>query len=127
MYSCNISVLLLFSITFCGSIFNVNSACEEDWYEIPSHGCFQFSPASSMNWLDGNEYCQNNGGYLAEILDIEMEDTLRSLWEIVSEGLCSTVWIGGNDISSEANWWWIHSRTNVESYFWDSVWDQPNG
>merc|ERR1712212_1379971 len=79
--TCFLSICAVLSISFG----TANAICEENWYEIPSYGCFHFNMNATMDWVDANAYCQENNGYLAEIENIEMEAMALSLLSLLSE------------------------------------------
>merc|ERR1712224_705440 len=123
--TCFLSICAVLSI----SLGTSNAICEENWYEIPSYGCFHFNLNATMDWVNANAYCQENNGYLAEIENIEMEAMALSLLSHLSEDVPNvypSVWIGGSDIAKEGVWRWEYSDTEIQTFFWQSE-DEPNG
>jgi len=120
--NCFLSICAVLSISFSTSY----AVCEENWYEIPSYGCFNFNLNTTMDWVDANAYCQENNGHLAEIENIEMEAMTISLLALLTGEECPGVWIGGNDIAQEGVWRWEYSDTEIQTFFWkDDI--EPNG
>merc|ERR1712126_403487 len=110
---------LLVALVFVSELVTAKESCQGDWYDVPTYGCFLFVTNEAMSWIDAQTYCENHGGYLAEIYDSELQEGLSLFSRIIASGQWYG-WIGGNDIGSEGDWFWIHSRNSVEVSFWDS-------
>merc|ERR1712062_352166 len=94
-------------------------ACDEGWYEIPSYGCFFFHTEPTMTWMEGQTFCEDNGGYLVEIVDAKLQEALTVFMDILYDGGYGS-WTGGNDLGTERQWRWIHSENNISETFWHS-------
>lgn len=120
MISCVISFLaIVISSSYANAADETNTcACDEGWYEVPEHGCFLFN-VNVMDWMTAQTFCKDNGGYLAEPIDVELQEALLLDFAIIY-GRSGGIWIGGNDLGTEGEWRWIHSGTNITETFWHS-------
>ena len=87
-------------------------SCDEGWYEIPHRGCF-FVSESEMNWVNGQAYCEDQGGYIAEVVDAELQNVLTQFIRMIDGSSTIGAWIGANDLGTEGNWKWLHSGTGL--------------
>ena len=73
-------------------------SCPEGWLDSPD-GCFYFpTDVWAMNWEEAVGYCQELGGYLAEVLN---DETQRFLVEQATSLRTSTNWwLGATDQAS---------------------------
>merc|ERR1712126_713805 len=68
-------------------------------------------------WLDAQTYCEDHGGYLGEITDADLQEAL-TLFTRTLYGSGYSFWLGGNDIGTEGDWYWIHSRNSIDEDLW---------
>ncbi|RUS72270.1 hypothetical protein EGW08_019971, partial [Elysia chlorotica] len=95
--------------------------CGAGWEDVPNSDiCYQFN-AERLSWLDARSECQQNGGDLATIANVQEAFYLsgRSSWSL-------SVWppfLGANDRATEQGWQWVD-----KSAFAFLNWDvrQPN-
>ena len=73
-----------------------------DGRKIGEHGgCYLFAnDGQGVNWNEAKEFCNNNGGYLADIMDQETQDFIAKTSGNFPE---VTWWIGGNDFNKVPN------------------------
>merc|ERR1712076_44805 len=103
---------------------NPTATCEGDWFEVPDHGCFLINVETTRSWLDAQNFCEDNGGYLAEVIDEDIQETLTVFLGIY--GGAANAWIGANDIGATGDWKWIHSGSNVTELFWATGYPNAN-
>ncbi|XP_030834506.1 CUB and sushi domain-containing protein 2-like [Strongylocentrotus purpuratus] len=92
-----------------------SSACSGKYLNTHIHrvlyrgDCYQFFDDSSK-WDVGRTYCEDMGGYLAEILDRSAQDFISDEVRIVF-GDGKQWWIGGHEDSPEEprSWFWVDS------------------
>lgn len=103
-----------------------SAACPEGWIES-IEGCFYFAnTATGLTWREGQEMCENLGGYLAEIKSEEQNTILVSLAKLEENLIDTQSWqIGLSDQGHEGRWIWQHSIEDVEFVNWAS--GQPEG
>jgi len=107
-------------------IENATSACDAGWLLIPGQGCFLFDLENEMEWMEAQVYCEDQGGYLPELIDNELEEILVE-YSLLIGGLSEAVlWLGATDIGDEGQWLWIHSDTKVSEFFWATQFSQPD-
>merc|ERR1719184_375545 len=66
-----------------------------------------------MNWFQAQQFCEENGGYLAEILSQSEQTNLETLLNI---GPDKHYWIGLSDLAYEGKFEWQHSFTPLGEY-----------
>ena len=82
-------------------------------------GCLYFSSEGRDVW-GASAWCQNNGGYLVEILNESQMDFLIMQLNFVEVYEGSKLWwTGGSDNNREGNWYWQHTLQDVENFVWD--------
>ena len=73
-------------------------SCPEGWLDSP-HGCFYFATyVEAKTWHEAVEYCQELGGYLAEVLNDETQRFL--VQEAMALGTSTNWWLGATDQES---------------------------
>ncbi len=82
----------------------------------------------NRTWVASAVFASERGGFLAEINDLAEQNAifneLGSASIIASNtvapdgGNASYVWIGGNDITSEGNWFWDGNNDGTGTQFW---------
>merc|ERR1712131_204518 len=83
----------------------------EGWIPLADH-CYLLSP-TKLNWFQAQQFCEENGGYLAEILSQSQQNNLDALLNI---GQCKNYWIGLSDLAYEGKFEWQHSFTPLGEY-----------
>ena len=68
--------------------------------------CYHFG-STSMNFEEANDYCEEKGGWLADIPNQESLDFLVS----VNPYSTKTLWIGANDIETVSTLKFIKSKS----------------
>merc|ERR1711973_631574 len=81
------------------------------WIPLGDH-CYLLSP-TNMNWFQAQQFCEEKGGYLAEILSESEQTNLKALLNIRQD---QNYWIGLSDVASEGNFVWQHSFTPLGEY-----------
>merc|ERR1712126_442892 len=110
----NMSVIqycTLFSLLLGNAIGSCPTSSEIFWAEL-GDSCYTISK-SKMNMGQAQEYCWEQGGYLAEITSKDEEDLLDSF---LVGGL--HYWIGLTDIFVEGVWRWEQSHQEAEYTNW---------
>ncbi|XP_048245821.1 echinoidin-like [Haliotis rufescens] len=68
-------------------------------------------------WAEAEEICKDFDGFLVEISSSGENNFIKSF--VKNKGLSvRAVWLGGNDLLSEANWMWSHSKLNLDFTNW---------
>ncbi|XP_070564706.1 uncharacterized protein [Ptychodera flava] len=67
-------------------------------------------------WLEAKQYCENEGGILAEIKSPGEQEFLLSVLEIL--GLDKDLWIGISDIDDEGSWRYASKNFPICYYNW---------
>merc|ERR1712126_294647 len=96
------------------------SSCAGNWYEIPQHGCFLFKLDVRKQWLEAQEFCEEHGGYLPEITDAYLQQSLIAFTQLIQNGTVYA-WTGGNDNGKEGQWRWLRSGKKIEETFWYGI------
>merc|ERR1719357_2291074 len=81
------------------------------WIPLDNH-CYLLSP-TKLNWYQAQQFCGENGGYLAEILSQSEQTNLEALLNI---GQYKNYWIGLSDVAYEGKFEWQHSFTPLGEY-----------
>ena len=70
-------------------------SCPEGWITSP-HGCFFFAiDIEPKTWEESVEYCEELGGYLAEVKNYEIQTVLVE--EATALGPSTNWWLGATD------------------------------
>ena len=70
-------------------------SCPEGWLDSPD-GCFYFATdVEAKTWDEAVGYCQELGGYLAEVLNEETQNFLVE--EATNLGTSTNWWLGATD------------------------------
>lgn len=122
-------VLFLFLFYTCPNLFG-QCASNDNIY------AFEFGPKSyeiikeNKNWSSAAACAVERGGYLAEINSSLEQSAILSALISAAEidvsntvapdgGNASYVWIGGNDIASEGDWFWDGDNDGTGIQFWE--------
>jgi len=102
--------------------------CPDGWVDgrkIGEHGgCYLFAnDGPGVNWNEAKEFCNDNGGYLADIMDQETQDFIAKTSGNFPE---ATWWIGGNDFNKAGEFMWLSGEPVVYSS-WNVNTGEPNG
>merc|ERR1719334_2379709 len=81
------------------------------WIPLNYH-CYLLSP-TKLNWFQAQQFCEDKGGYLAEILSQSEQTNLEALLNI---GKYNNYWIGLSDLAQEGKFQWQHSFTPLGEY-----------
>jgi len=81
------------------------------WIPLNDH-CYLLSP-NKMNWFQAKKFCEEKGGYLAEILSQSEQTNLEALLNV---GPFKRYWIGLSDLADEGKFEWQHSLTPLGEY-----------
>jgi len=83
---------------------------------------------ANMTWINAADFAESRGGFLAEINDLnEQESIFNALMNASIEaantvapdgGGASYVWIGGNDLETEGDWIWDGDNDGSGTQFW---------
>ena len=95
-------------------------SCPEGWLDSPD-GCFYFpTDVWAMNWEEAVGYCQELGGYLAEVLN---DETQRFLVEqATSLGTSTNWWLGATDKRSVSFFaFWYQLINHIQQGFLNQV------
>merc|ERR1719278_247456 len=108
-------------IYFCLlALFSVlTDACPEGWEGTDGGDFCYLVSGDPMNWYSAQEFCWENGGYLAEFFSSKEE---AGVDDILATDL--DYWIGLTDFASEGVWKWQESRTEAQYVNWDQ--SQPD-
>lgn len=92
-------------------------SCDGEWVALPHHDyCFLFKNGS-MTWPEGKQFCEANGGYLAEITDQELEEYIEFYAIEMFDPNEPYAWLGGTDAIQEGVWRWSNSSKLNKIYF----------
>ncbi|XP_060579261.1 low affinity immunoglobulin epsilon Fc receptor-like [Ruditapes philippinarum] len=99
------------------SVAVVYGQCPDGWIH---HGqsCYRLR-FDTETWIDAKVVCELDGAYLAEIGD-EKENTF--IHGLVTDN--KGIWIGGTDLSTEGEWIWINSHSDMTYTKWRPT--EPN-
>ena len=95
----------------------LSKACEEGWFQA-DESCYMISP-TKMTWYQGQQFCLNQRGYLAEIISGEEEDLLDQY--LVQNVL---YWLGLSDSDKEGNSMFIFNIINLKELIGMFVWSR---
>merc|ERR1719391_811956 len=88
------------------------------WIPLGDH-CYLLGP-TKLNWFQAQQFCEEKGGYVAEILSQSEQTNLEALLNI---GQDKNYWIGLSDLAYEGKFEWQHSFTPLGEY---TNWTPPN-
>ena len=72
-----------------------------------------------MNVWDAGAWCQDNGGYLVEILTEPQLDFIVMELQVFEVHQGSQYWwTGGSDTNREGKWYWQHTLQDVGEFVW---------
>merc|ERR1711874_63042 len=111
----SLNVLALFSVLAA-------EGCPAGWMGTDGGDFCYLVSRDTMNWYSAQEFCWENGGYLAEFFSSEEEARVD---DILATDL--DYWIGLTDSASEGVWKWQESRVEAEYVNWDQGEPNNNG
>ena len=101
-------------------IISVAAKCEGGWTEIEG-SCYQVNVTREVNsFNEASDYCDSLGAFLAEIPNASVNQALLQDASISND----EYWTGGNEISRENDWVWVHSGNPIKYFNW--VPGEPN-
>jgi len=102
-------------------MYNPGRRCSEGWI-FYDEICYLFHyEATIMTWREGQEECENLGGFLAEVKTEAQQQYLMSVAFLEEDILGTKSWfIGLSDQGHEGRWVWQHSLTDTNFTFWDA-------
>ena len=74
-----------------------------------------------MSWTEAEEYCENLGGHLVTISDVNEQNFINTT--LLSAGTKNMYWIGGYRNSSSDNWHWVTGE-DIQYFNWSA--GEPN-
>ncbi|XP_033107417.1 macrophage mannose receptor 1-like isoform X2 [Anneissia japonica] len=81
-----------------------NSRCGLGWeYDALSGSCYLFRTDDFKSWNDAEFVCNNEGGYLTSITNLQEQSYINARIVYINEG---ALWTGGNDKTTEGGWRW---------------------
>ncbi|KAL5106923.1 FRAS1-related extracellular matrix protein 1 [Taenia crassiceps] len=89
-------------------------SCDSSWALFQSR-CYRFFSHKNLTWLEARDYCENERGYLASILDASTSNWLKTLLGFYSGPL----WIGLHKPVVNGAWLW-HSMEQADFTNWQS-------
>jgi len=92
------------------------------WVYFKGH-CYMFS-SYHETFLAAEESCNKAGAYLADILDAEEANFIKSVLNVINPKDGTDYWLGGLDADRDHGLQWM---SGAEMVFNDFVQDQPNG
>jgi len=91
--------------------------CPAGWVDMGPQGCYLFmsKSAGALSWLDADQMCEEEGGFLAEPLTPHQFHFLGSLAYLMEQitGVRNW-WVGMSDLSHEGRWTWQRSGAEQE-------------
>ena len=81
-------------------------------------------PSYHEDYLKAEETCNKAGAYLADILDAEEANFIKSVLNVINPKDGTDYWLGGLDADRDHGLQWI---SGAEMVFNDFVKDKPNG
>ena len=91
------------------------SGCPSRWTKLDT-GCYLFLGEEPRNWMEARDKCQEEGGYLAEV--VSKEENAAITEAIIFLGWREKnrePWIGLNNLKAVGQWRWNHSERLLES------------
>merc|ERR1712179_109445 len=101
----------LISILSLAALTSASSICPDGWWKAGDI-CYIVSQ-SRMPWYSAQEYCWENGGYLAEIKSYNQEDSLD---EFLNDGVY--YWLGLTDLAHEGTFKWEEGHDEADYTNW---------
>ncbi|XP_023224108.1 uncharacterized protein LOC111625244 [Centruroides sculpturatus] len=101
------------------------TACDYGWVS-GSYYCYKLFTMQA-DWKSSNEVCKDNGGHLASIEDIHVQELVNEI--LLTSAYLSpktAVWIGGNDITYENCYEWSSGQM-FQYTNWFPGWKQYGG
>merc|ERR1712241_967335 len=93
---------------FCLGHISFAIECPPELGWIPlNQTCYFLSP-TKMDWWQAQVFCEDKGGWLAEIKSPDQQSKLNSVLTIEV-----SYWIGLNDLASKGQWDWQHSNVTL--------------
>ncbi|XP_074479551.1 ladderlectin-like [Sebastes fasciatus] len=89
--------------------------CPTNWTEWSGH-CFLYVP-NRMKWADAERYCQDYGGNLPSVHNLDEYNFIQSVILSVTKKY-PEAWLGGTDAQEEGLWLWIDGKPFMYDY-WD--------
>merc|ERR1712107_114342 len=94
-------------------LFVTTADCPAGWSPAgPGDACYLISSAP-MTWFEAQEYCWDNGAYLAEFKSGYEENIVEQILPLDRH-----YWIGLNEISHIGTWRWSESHSVAEYTNW---------
>jgi hypothetical protein len=89
-------------------------SCPEGWLDSPE-GCFHFATdVETKTWDEAVEYCQELGGYLAEVLNEESQRFLVA--EATALGESTNWWLGATDQELVSFFLFWYHQSHIQHY-----------
>jgi len=112
-------LFLLLARTCIGDPIPPSQECPEGWLQNLEH-CFLFGSDGLGSWAEAKEYCEEKGGFLAEIPNEQTNTYLADNMKTDSKLQKKWWWIGANDIANEGKFTWDNSGAILEFNAWDT-------
>merc|ERR1712183_184560 len=74
---------------------SLSAGCPTGWKSM-FNSCFQWFYTAIKTWQDAENHCQQFGGHLASLSEVENE--------LIGKTILGTVWIGGKKVGSQWTW-----------------------
>jgi len=78
-----------------GGLSSLSAGCPTGWKSM-FNSCFQWFYTAMKTWQDAENHCQQFGGHLASLSEVENE--------LIGKTILGTVWIGGKKVGSQWTW-----------------------
>jgi len=91
--------------------------CPAGWVDMGPQGCYLFmsESAGALSWLDADQMCEVEGGFLAEPRTPQQFHFLASLVFMMMQNTdVRNWWVGMSDLSHEGRWTWQRSGAEQE-------------